>query len=128
MDIVTRNHIDLLIQLAKVDQNLCEKERKVINRIAVANNFPQSEVELMIENPRPMFSLGALSINKKLDYIISLVELMLADEKILQSEMLFCTDIAIKLGFKKDVIDYLKTNVEFTPEEELKNSIREQYL
>jgi hypothetical protein len=38
------------------------------------------------------------------------IELVLVDNKIMESELIFCRSIAIKLGFKKSLIDFLVNN------------------
>ena len=53
-------------------------------------------------------------MNQKLEYLINVLFLTKADGKVLPEEILFCQDIAIKLGFKKAVVDTLLTIINGT--------------
>ena len=110
MDIVTKQQLNILIQLAEVDKHFATAEREMIFRLAKERNFPESEVLELIRKPQPIDSLGALSLDQKFDYLMSCIQLVFIDDNIFESEILFCKSIAIKLGFKKDVIDYFMQN------------------
>jgi uncharacterized tellurite resistance protein B-like protein len=128
MDIVTRKKLNLLIQLAESDKHFARSEREMIYRIAKDRNFSEEEVNQLIKNPEPIGSLGALSSDQKLDYLLTSIELMFADQKIFDSEITFCRNIAIKLGFKKGIIDYFLENFETKNREELKQTAIAEYL
>jgi hypothetical protein len=119
MDIVTKKQLNILIQLAEADKHFAKIEREMIFKIAKDRNFPESEVNELIKSPEPIDSLGALSIDQKFDYLMSSIELVFIDQNVFESEIIFCKNIAIKLGFKKGVIDYFiehfneKTREEF---------------
>lgn len=106
MDIVTKKLINILIQLAEADKHFARAEREMIFKIASEKNFPEDAVTALIRNPEPIESLGALSYDQKFDYLFSIIELVFADHNIFDSEILFCKNVAIKLGFRKNVIDY----------------------
>ena len=128
MDIVTRKKLNLLIQLAESDKHFAKSERELIYRIAKDRNFSAEEVNQLIKNPEPIGSLGALSNEQKLDYLLTSIELMFADQKIFDSELTFCRNVAIKLGFKKGIIDYFVDNFEKKSREELKQAAMAEYL
>jgi hypothetical protein len=75
----------------------------------------------LIRNPEPIDSLGALSNDQKFDYLMDCIELIFADQKVFESEVIFTKSIAIKLGFKKNVVDFLVENSGKKPKEELKS-------
>lgn len=104
MDIVTRQQINVLIQLAKVDKHFAKVEEHFIHQIAEAYGFSRKEVKKMINNPEPIGSFGALSERKKFEYLFNLIQLMLADQKIHPSEQIFCQSLAIKMGYNKEVV------------------------
>jgi uncharacterized tellurite resistance protein B-like protein len=106
MDIVTKKQLNILIQLAEADKHFAKIEREMIFRIAKERKFPEDEVSELIRNPEPIDSLGALSAEQKFDYLMSCIELIFADHNVFESEIIFSKNIAIKLGFKKGVIDY----------------------
>jgi uncharacterized tellurite resistance protein B-like protein len=128
MDIVTRKKLNLLIQLAEADKHFAKSEREMIYRIAKERNFSEEDVNLLIKNPEPIGSLGALSPEQKLDYLLTSIELIFADQKIFDSELTFCRNIAIKLGFKKGIIDFFVKNFEAKTREELKLAALAEYI
>ena|SRR5436190_13706957 len=110
MDIVTKKQLNILIQLAEADKHFAKIEREMIFKIATDRRFPEKEVLDLIKNPEPIDSLGALSPDQKFEYLISCIELVFVDQNVFESEVIFCKNIAIKLGFKKGVIDYFIEN------------------
>lgn len=106
MDIVTKKQINILIQLAEADKHFARVERELIFKIARERNFPEETVNDLIRNPEPIETLGALSVEQKFDYLMSSIDLIFADQNIFDSEVTFCRNIAIKLGFRKTVVDY----------------------
>lgn len=106
MDVVTRKQINILIQLAEADKHFAKTERDMIFKIARERNFPEEQVQELIKKPEPIDSLGALSPNEKFDYLFSSIELILVDQNVFESEIIFCKNLAIKLGFKKAIIEF----------------------
>ena len=106
MDIVTKKQLNILIQLAEADKHFAKIERDLIFKIARERNFSEEEVNELIRNPQPIDSLGALSLDQKFEYLMSAIELVFVDQNVFESEIIFCKNIAIKLGFKKGIIDY----------------------
>ena len=128
MDIVTKKKLNILIQLAEADKHFAKAERDMIYQIARERKFPEPEVTELIQNPEPIGGLGALSQNQKLDYLISCIELVFVDQKVFESEVIFTKNIAIKLGFKKTVVDFLVENFGKFPLDELKKKVFAEYL
>ena len=110
MDIVTKKQLNILIQLAEADKHFAKIEREMIFRIARDRQFPEDIVMELIRNPEPIDSLGALSLDQKFEYLMSSIELVFVDHNVSESEVIFCKNIAIKLGFKKGVIDFFIEN------------------
>jgi len=128
MDIVTKKKLNILIQLAEADKHFAKSEREMIFKIARDRQFPIDEVDSLIRNPEPIDTLGALSIDQKFDYLISCIDLIFVDQKIFESELIFARGIAIKLGFKKNVVDYLIENNSQKPLNELKMKVFQDYV
>jgi hypothetical protein len=128
MDIVTKKQLNILIQLAEADKHFAKVEREMVYRIAKQRNFSEAIVNELIKNPEPIESLGALSNEQKFSYLIDCIELMFVDQKVFESEVIFCKSIAIKLGFKKNVIDYLSRNFATAPREELRRAVLGDYM
>ena len=128
MDIVTKKQLNILIQLAEADKHFANVEREMIFRIAQERHFPQESVSELIRHPEPIDTMGALSSEKKFEYLMACILLIFADQKVFESELLFCKSIAIKLGFKKSVVDYLIDNFDKNTEEELKSKVFAEFI
>lgn len=128
MDIVTRKQLNILIQLAEADKHFAKSEREMIFKIAKDRNFPEDAVIALIKNPEPIDTLGALSSEQKFEYLMSIIDLVFADHNIFESEIIFCKNIAIKLGFKKGIIDYFVENYAKGNRDDLKQVAIKEYL
>src|SRR5688572_11350694 len=128
MDNGTRKQLNLLIQLAEADKHFAKIEREMIFKIAKERGFSDEMVQNLIRHPEPIDSLEALSPNQKFSYLLTCIELVLADHKVFESEVIFCKNIAIKLGFKKGIIDYFVGNYSKMSPEELKQVAINDYL
>lgn len=127
MDIVTRKQLNILIQLAEADKQFSSTEKDLIFDIAKRRNFPVEGVRELMRNPEPIESFGALSSNQKFEYLYSCVSLMLVDQKVSDSEVIFCINIAIKLGFKKNVVTFLKDEMDKMTMEQLRKLAFDRY-
>ena len=128
MDIVTKKQLNILIQLAEADKHFAKIERELIFKIARERRFPEEEVLELIRNPEPIDSLGALSLDQKFEYLMSSIELVYIDQNVFESEIIFTKNIAIKLGFKKGVIDFIIENYGKTSREEFKDIAIHEYI
>jgi uncharacterized tellurite resistance protein B-like protein len=128
MDIVTKKQLNILIQLAEADKHFAKIERELIFKIARDRKFPEEEVLELIRNPEPIDSLGALSLDQKFEYLMSSIELVYIDQNVFESEIIFTKNIAIKLGFKKGVIDFIIENYGKKSREEFKDIAIHEYI
>jgi uncharacterized tellurite resistance protein B-like protein len=128
MDIVTKKQLNILIQLAEADKHFAKIEREMIFKIAKDRSFPENEVNELIKSPEPIDSLGALSVDQKFDYLMSSIELVFIDQNVFESEVIFCKNIAIKLGFKKGVIDYFIEHFNEKTREEFRDIVFKEFV
>lgn len=128
MDIVTRKQLNILIQLAEADKHFAKTEREMIFKIAKDRNFSEELVNSLIRNPEPIDTLGALSSEQKFEYLLSCIDLVFADHNVFESEVIFCKNIAIKLGFKKGIIDFFVDNYAKISRDQLKQVALQEYL
>ncbi|MBT1685652.1 TerB family tellurite resistance protein [Dawidia soli] len=128
MDIVTKKQLNILIQLAEADKHFAKIERELIFKIARERKFPEEVVLELIRNPEPIDSLGALSMEQKFDYLMSAVQLVFVDQNVFESEIIFSKNIAIKLGFKKGVIDYFIEHYDTKTREEFREIAIRDFL
>ena len=111
MDIVLKMQLNVLIHLAMVDGQITKEERESLENIAANHGVTSSQLEDMIRFPKPIESLGALSNDVKFDYLFSIVHLMNVDDEVDQREIHFCQNLAVRLGYYKEVIDELFTEI-----------------
>ena len=110
MNIILRQKISLLINLARADGEFAEEERQLITELATSKGLSKQEITELINQPDDIQSLGALSRQSKREYLIDSIKLMLADGRIEESEKNFCRNVALKLTYHKDVVDFLINN------------------
>ena len=128
MDIVTKKQLNILIQLAQADKDFAKVELDMIYKIAQDKKFSDENVKNLIRNPEPIDTLGALSIDQKFEYLTACIELIFVDNKIFASELTFCKNIAIKLGFKKNVVDFMVEAYHKIIREDLKKKVFAEFV
>jgi uncharacterized tellurite resistance protein B-like protein len=128
MDIVTKKQLNILIQLAEADKHFAKIEREMIFKIAKERNFPEESLNDLIRNPEPIDSLGALSHDQKFEYLMSIFDLIFADQNVFESEIIFSKNIAIKLGFKKGVVDFVMEHYHKKSREEFKPVLMKDFI
>jgi len=104
----------LLISLAQIDGKVAEREQNYIVNIGRANGFYPDEVEPLFEKRHQLVVPDDLNDDEKFDYIFKLVQLMKIDERMYKEELLFCSKIAIKLGYQQEVLFELMLQVQST--------------
>ena len=107
MDAVLRKKINILIHLASADGHFDDSERAFIYNICLRHKVDLDTIGDLIADPEPIGSLGALPHHTAVDYFTESILLMLVDGKVLPSEILFCQDMGIRLGFPKSAVDEL---------------------
>jgi hypothetical protein len=110
-----RDQLNILINLAASDNNVADKEAKVIRTIAKANNIPTEEVDQMLKSPKPIGSLNTFTEDQKFEALYYLIQLMKSDGQVFKSEINFCESIADKLGYKKGVVAELSSRIYSDP-------------
>ncbi|MDH5399847.1 MAG: hypothetical protein OEX02_16970 [Cyclobacteriaceae bacterium] len=113
-------HLNILVQLAKVDGQADESELLLIREIGSSNNISDEDIDDAIakaETSDPIPDLSLLSKEEKLELMYNLVLVMKADGIVHKEEMKFCLAILRKLGFEDDALFELVSNT--TVDEEL---------
>jgi hypothetical protein len=128
LNIVAKSQINVLVQLAHLDKNFADVERDLIFRVGHGHNLTDDEIGTLIQNPQPVGTLGALSPRQKLNYLLDCIELIYADNKVYESELLFCRSLAIKMGLRKSVIDFLIENREIVSREKLQEKVFSEFI
>jgi uncharacterized tellurite resistance protein B-like protein len=105
------SQLKLLINLARVDGLVVEKERTYILNIAEANGVPPDEVHPLFERGHDFIVPPNLDDQKRFDYIFSLVQLMKIDERLYKEEIRYCARVASRLGYDQGIIFDLMLHV-----------------
>lgn len=111
---ITRQ-LNILIQLATIDGKLAAKEQKLIEHIASVNNVDKEKINELLTKPQPIPDLSHLSEDERFEYLYMVIQLMKVDGLVFKSEIVFCEEIAEKLGFKKKVVSELSKNIYSDP-------------
>ena len=111
---ITRQ-LNILIQLATIDGKLATKERKLIEHIAKVNNVPDAQINELLNKPEAIPDLQHLSEDERFENLYMVIQLMKIDGQVFKSEIVFCEEIAEKLGYKKKVVSELSKNIYSDP-------------
>jgi uncharacterized tellurite resistance protein B-like protein len=107
--------LNILINLAASDKSVAERESKLIHMIGKANGISTEDLNQMIQNPKPINNISSLTPDQKFEHLYYLIQLMKMDGQVFRSEVVFCEQIAEKLGYKKTVVGELSQHVYSDP-------------
>jgi uncharacterized membrane protein YebE (DUF533 family) len=107
--------LNVLINLAASDNSVAEREAKLIHMIGKANGISTEEVNKMIQNPQPISNVANLTSDQKFEHLYYLIQLMKMDGQVFRSEVVFCEQIAERLGYKKSVVGEISQHVYSDP-------------
>lgn len=110
-----KDQINILVQLASSDGMIAEKELRLIRSIAEANDFSNEELEVLVKNPKPIADLAYLSEDQKFEFLYNVIQLMKADGQVFKSEIVFCEDMAERLGYNRKVVAELSSKIYSDP-------------
>jgi len=111
---ITRQ-LNILVQLATIDGNLAGKEKKLIEHIAKVNNIDEETIKTLLNSPESIPDLDHLSEEERFEYLYMVIQLMKVDGQVFKSEIVFCENIAERLGYKKKVVSELSKNIYSDP-------------
>jgi uncharacterized tellurite resistance protein B-like protein len=112
---MTKEQLNVLINLAASDNSVAEKEAKTIHVIAKASGISSEDVNQMLSKPQPIGDLSTLTEDQKFENLYHLIQLMKSDGQVFKSEIHFCEEIAEKLGYKKSVVAELSSRIYSDP-------------
>lgn len=105
------SQLKLLVNLARIDGDIAERERKYITTIGLANGVPMEDIVPLFDQQHDNVGLKHLNNQQKFDYIVSLVQLMKIDERLYQEEIKYCSQVASRLGYDQSVMFELMLHV-----------------
>jgi len=103
--------LKLLVNLARIDGDVAERERKYISNIALANNVATTDILPLFEKNHEVVVPADLTADQRFSYIFSLVQLMKIDERLYKDEIQYCSKVASKLGYDENVMFELMLHV-----------------
>ena len=109
MSVLTQ--MKLLINLARVDGSVAEREKNYIINIGRANGIYPDEVHPLFNQQHEVIIPNDLKPDQRFDYIFSLVQLMKIDERMYKEEIVFCSEVAARLGYDQQVMFELMLHV-----------------
>jgi len=104
-----------MIQLAISDNQLVEREERLIHNLGKLHGISEEEIKELIKKPEPIGPVEALSNDEKFQYLYMVIQMMKVDRQIFKSEIEFCKNLAEKLGFKKGVVAELSSKIYSDP-------------
>lgn len=107
--------LNVLINLAASDRNVAEREARLIHLIAKANGISKEEADAMLNSPQPIGDINSLTTDEKFEHLYYLIQLMKMDGQVFRSEIVFCEQIAERLGFKRSVVGEISQHVYSDP-------------
>lgn len=127
---MSKSHLNILVQLAKVDGIVVQEELDLIQEVGKANGLTEEEISACFDEEFPIGDLSDLTDDKKYDLIYSIVQLMKIDGKLYNEEIKFCAKMSAKLGYEEDVLFELMLKIYADPDlcadkETLKQHIQE---
>jgi hypothetical protein len=105
------SQMKLLINMARIDGNVGEREKNYIVNIGRANGIYPDQITALLNQHHELIIPKSISQDQGFDYLLSVVQLMKIDERMYKEEIIFCSEIANKLGYDKQVMFELMLNV-----------------
>lgn len=97
---MVEEQLRILANLANSDNNVDEREMSLMIKIGEAHGMVEEEIKAIVNNPGEVGDLKSLSEDEKFEFLYSLVQLMKVDNEIFNEEVLYCQEIALKLGYE----------------------------
>ena len=123
--------LKLLVNLARIDGDVADREKKYISNIGLANNVLIEDIMPLFEKNHEIVVPANLNAEERFGYIFSLVQLMKIDERLYKDEIQYCSKVASKLGYDEPVMFELMLHVRSAMESgemQILRKLTEKYL
>ena len=124
--------LSILVHLSMADKFIAKEESGMIHKIGENSGLSHEQVEVIIDNPKPIPILKDLPSDEKYNYLFNVIQLMKVDGKIHQSEIQFCERLAMALGYKPGVVAelsaYIYSDPNINTRQSFLRSIADQHL
>ena len=112
---MSKTQLSILVNLARADGNISEKESALIRQIGIAHGMSLQEITAVIQAPENTHNLSSLTPDDKFEYMYNIVQLMKVDGRLSENEIKFCTKMASRLGYDEAVLFELVTKIYTDP-------------
>ena len=113
---MSRTHLNILVQLAKIDGVIVQDEIDLIKQIGAANGMNSLEISQCFDDPELIENLDDLSDDEKYEFIYNIVQLMKIDGRLYKEEIGFCAKMSGKLGYDEEVLLELMLKIYSDPD------------
>ena len=96
-----KSHLVNLAALANSDGSMHDKEREFLEKLAGKNGIDKEALSGLLRNTKSHQLVIPDNNSERFDQIFDLVQMMLADGILEDSEMELCQQIAVKFGIRK---------------------------
>ena len=96
--------LKLLISLAQIDGAIAAEERQFVLNLGKANGLSERDVDELLDRFHALVVPEDLSDDERFVYLLSMVQLMKADDKMFKEELLFCKKMAEVLGYRSEIL------------------------
>lgn len=114
------NQLSILIKLAKSDGEIDASEEALIRKIGFAHGMSDTDIDQLIGSPADQIDFDSLSGDDRFDTLYNLVHLMKVDGEIFDEEIMYCLNMARKLGYPleavMDLYGFVHANVKLNSE------------
>ena len=102
-----KKQLNILIQLAKIDGDYDQREQQFIYDFGHLHNLDKSTIKEIESNPDYYIDVSTFSIDQKIEVLYNAIYLAKVDQRILPNEIIYCKEIAAKLGFRKKIVEFM---------------------
>lgn len=99
------SHIKNLVLLASSDGSFDESEMKLIFNIGIKAALSPRELERIFNRPESISFAPPDSFSERIEQLYDMVMVMMVDGEFHENEIALCKAVAIKLGFRHEIID-----------------------
>ena len=111
----TRAHMNMLVQLARIDGVVVQEEIDLIKQIGTDFGMSSEEISACFENPDQIGDLSTLVDDEKYELIYNMVQMMKIDGRLYKEEIQYCAKMATCLGYNEEVLAELMLKIYSDP-------------
>lgn len=107
LDSQKKKQLGILVKIAIVDEEFAEEEIKLIYKIGKSYGAEDQEIQEIFDNLPANDSIASMTVTEKMNFMMDCMLVVLADHVVTNSERSFARIMALKLGFRAEVVPFL---------------------